>query len=71
MCLTEFNEKVFIEGIRAEGKVEGTVEGIAEGRISSVCEMITKCYITPRQGAEILGISLSTLNRYMEEHHYI
>lgn len=33
MCLTEFNEKVFIEGIRAEGKVEGTVEGIAEGRI--------------------------------------
>lgn len=26
MCLTEFNEKVFIEGIRAEGKVEGDVK---------------------------------------------
>ena len=27
MCITEYNEKVFVDGIRAEGRVEGRAEG--------------------------------------------
>jgi len=31
MVLTEFDEKTFVESIRAEGRAEGRVEGRAEG----------------------------------------
>ena len=30
MCITEYNEKTFVDGIRAEGKAEGKAEGIKE-----------------------------------------
>ena len=31
MCLTEYNEKVYTDSIRAEGHAEGLAEGLAEG----------------------------------------
>ncbi|SFK61555.1 hypothetical protein SAMN05216390_102122 [Lachnospiraceae bacterium KH1T2] len=31
MCITEFNEKSFVEGIKEEGREEGRAEGRAEG----------------------------------------
>lgn len=31
MCITEYNEKVFVNGIREEGREEGIQEGIKEG----------------------------------------
>lgn len=31
VCITEYNEKSFIDGIRAEGRAEGRVEGITAG----------------------------------------
>ena len=30
MVLTEFDEKIFVDGIRAEGRVEGKTEGANE-----------------------------------------
>ena len=27
MCITEYNEKTFVDGIRAEGRAEGREEG--------------------------------------------
>lgn len=32
MCITEFNEKTFVDGIRQEGRQEGRREGRQEGR---------------------------------------
>ncbi|MCI5493116.1 MAG: hypothetical protein MR425_03200 [Lachnospiraceae bacterium] len=40
MCITEYNEKTFIDGIRAEGRDEGIKEGIKEGRLSAIQNMI-------------------------------
>ena len=31
MCITEYNEKTFVDGIRAEGIAEGIAEGMAKG----------------------------------------
>ena len=31
MCITEYNEKTFVDGIRAEGRAEGHAEGITDG----------------------------------------
>ena len=31
MCITEYNEKTFVDGIKAEGIAEGIAKGIAEG----------------------------------------
>lgn len=33
MCLTEFDEKVFVKGIREEGYEEGMIEGEAKGEV--------------------------------------
>lgn len=40
MCITEYNEKTFVDGIRAEGRAEGLEEGRAEGRMNAICIMI-------------------------------
>ena len=32
MCITEYNEKSFVDGIREEGRKEGRMEGRKEGR---------------------------------------
>ena len=39
MVLTEFDEKTFVEGIRAEGRAEGRVEGRAEGKTEGANEL--------------------------------
>ena len=31
MCITEYNEKTFVDGIRAEGIAEGMAKGMAKG----------------------------------------
>lgn len=36
VCLTEFNEKVFVKGIREEGRIEGIQEGRKEGSLSMI-----------------------------------
>jgi flagellar biosynthesis/type III secretory pathway protein FliH len=44
MCITEFNEKVFVNGIRAEGIQEGIQQGLQQGaqqaRIEAVENML-------------------------------
>ena len=38
VCITEYNEKTFVDGIRAEGYDEGHAEGRAEGRTEGRAE---------------------------------
>ena len=42
MCLTEFNEKVFIEGIKEEGRAEGRAEGRDERDREKITGMLQK-----------------------------
>ena len=48
MCISEYNEKVFISGIREEGREEGLEEGREQGReeerISAIQKMLKKNY---------------------------
>ena len=42
VCLTEFNEKVFVNSIREEGFEEGMAVGHAKGRAEGECSMLVK-----------------------------
>lgn len=52
MCISEYNEKVFISGIREEGREQGLEEGLEQGReqgreeerISAIQKMLKKNY---------------------------
>ncbi len=53
VCLTEFDEEVFVDGIREEGKEEGKKEGMIEGRLKeraeSILEFLEDCGEIPEQ----------------------
>ena len=57
MCLTEYNEKVFIDGIHKEGFDEGKAEGKAEERLESVKAMLISGK-TAEQIADFCGYNL-------------
>lgn len=40
MCLTEYNEKVFIDGIHEEGLAEGLAKGVAKERAEAITKML-------------------------------
>jgi hypothetical protein len=46
VCLTEYNEEVFVNGIRedgrAEGFIDGRAEGLAAGRADSILTLLRK-----------------------------
>jgi predicted transposase YdaD len=42
VCLTEYNEEVFVNGIREDGRAEGFEDGLAEGRADSIRTLLRK-----------------------------
>ena len=62
VCLTEFDEKIFVDGIRKEG-IE---EGISQGRIAAYVEMLNDGMITLKEAAKRLNMSETDLNAYCE-----
>lgn len=70
VCLTEFDEIVYTEGIREEGRAEGREEGRAEGREKEIfCSVQDGDYGLER-GAEKLQLSVPEFTRRMEEAGY-
>lgn len=59
VCLTEFDEKVFVDGIREEG--------ISQGRIEAYLEMIDEGNITLKEAAKRLNMSEAALSAYREK----
>ncbi|MBQ8798941.1 MAG: hypothetical protein IJZ55_05175 [Lachnospiraceae bacterium] len=61
VCLTEFNEKMFVDSIREEGRdeglAEGRVEGRAEGERSMVVRLVKKGHLSIEKAIEELQIS--------------
>lgn len=49
VCLTEFDEEVFVDGIREEGKEEGMIEGRLKEKAESILEFLEDCGEIPEQ----------------------
>ena len=62
MTPTSFDEKVYTDGIREEGREEGRKEGRAEGRknqiIESVMSLKEKLNVSEEEACRLLGISV-------------
>lgn len=69
MCITEFNEKVFVDGVREEGRAEGRTEGKVSGRAQEIVELghefgLSEDDITSRLQKK-LNISLQKAQEYL------
>ena len=53
MCLTEYNQKVFINGIHEEGRAEGLVEGLAKGVAKERAKVIERMLLAGKTSEEI------------------
>jgi predicted transposase YdaD len=42
VCLTEYNEEVFVNGIREDGRAEGFIDGRAKERADSIRTLLRK-----------------------------
>ena len=71
MCITEYNEKVFVDGIRAEGIEEGMEkgrkEGIEEGRLGEIFSSVAEGIYGVEKGAERAGMSVPDFVKAMTE----
>ncbi len=76
MCITEFNEKAFIDGIREEGleeglekgREEGRKEGLKEGRNENARKMSINMYnggISIDRIAEFAQVSIDTVRQWI------
>ena len=70
VCITEFDEKVYTDGIREEGREEGRKEGRAEGREEGrrddIIRML-KSNKSSEQIAEFCGYDLEYVKKIQEE----
>ena len=66
MCITEYDEQAFVNGIREEGRQEGRKEGRKEGRQEgreegralTLYSLVNSGNLTPDIAAKELGISI-------------
>ncbi|ETP72314.1 hypothetical protein UYO_1753 [Lachnospiraceae bacterium JC7] len=66
MCLTEHDEKTFVNGIKEEGREEGRIEG----RDSERRELITKLIKrgkTPEEISDLCGYSMEHIEVVLDE----
>ena len=66
VCITEFDEKVYTDGIREEGREEGRKEGREEGRRDDIIRML-KSNKSSEQIAEFCGYDLEYVKKIQEE----
>lgn len=59
MCITEYNEKAFVDGIR--------VESIEEGRLGEIFSSVAEGIYGVEKGAERAGMSMSDFVKAMTE----
>ena len=62
VCITEFNEKVFIDGIHEEGRAEGLAEGREEGRAETIRIMLQNGR-TPEEIADFGGFEIEKIRK--------
>ena len=63
MCITEYNEKVFVNGIKEEGREEGIKEGIKEGTARTLVSLVKKGLLAPEEAAAEMGMPLEEFRK--------
>lgn len=66
VCITEYNEKSFVDGIRAEGREEG----LKEGRLSEIFDSVQAEDYSVKRGAQKAGMSIPEFEKAMEAAGY-
>ena len=66
VCITEYDEKTFVDGIRAEGRAEGRVEG----RLSEIFDSVQAEDYGVERGAQKAGMSVPEFEKAMEAAGY-
>ena len=71
MCITEYDEQAFVNGIREEGRQEGRKEGRQEGREEgralTLYSLVNSGNLKPDIAAKELGISIREFETAMKE----
>ena len=70
VCITEYNEKSFVDGIRAEGREEGRTIGREEGRLSEIFDSVQSEDYSVERGAQKANMSVSEFEKAMETAGY-
>ena len=70
VCITEYDEKTFVDGIREEGRVEGRAEGRVEGRLSEIFDSVQAEDYGVERGAQKAGMSVPEFEKAMEAAGY-
>ena len=66
VCITEYDEKTFVDGIREEGRVEGR----EEGRLSEIFDSVQAEDYGVERGAQKAGMSVPEFEKAMEAAGY-
>ena len=66
VCITEYNEKSFVDGIRAEGRAEGR----EEGRLSEIFDSVQSEDYSVERGAQKADMSVPEFEKAMEAAGY-
>ncbi len=70
VCITEYDEQVFVNGIREEGIKEGRQEGIDIGEKKMIFKYVSSGRISLSEGAEDAGMSIDELKEAMSKAGY-
>ena len=66
MCISEYNEKVFVSGIREEGREEGLKEGIVKGKMTILIGLVKDGLITIADAAERANLTVTEFKKQMK-----
>ena len=59
VCITEFDEKVYNDGIREEGREEGRKQGRKNQMIESIKSLTEKLGVSEEEACRLLGVSVA------------
>lgn len=59
VCITEFDEKVYTDGIREEGREEGRKQGRKNQMIESIKSLTEKLGVSEEEACRLLGVSVA------------
>ena len=66
MCITEFNEKSFIEGIKEEGREEGIIEGEKRGELKMCVSLVNQGKLSIEDGAQQVNMSIEEFKKLLK-----
>ena len=71
VCITEFNEKSFVDGIKEEGRAEGRAEGMTKGIAKGKADLVVNMYnngLNVDQISKFTEVDVGTVKKWLESH---